>query len=152
MFTTEWEPDESRGSRPVLRGAKFPWSTHPYIRTKQGWLYLCWIYSAVVSSVGKSAIESIGVWCVSLCNGSSGVSNMVHSDQGSQYCSRDFRTLRITAFKVCHAGETVGIMRKLLSYIERSCGPWQCVCKEANTVLFDYIEIYYNRVIPQTAS
>lgn len=27
---------------------------------------------------------------------------MVHSDQGSQYCSRDFRELLLT-FKACHA-------------------------------------------------
>ena len=37
-----WEPDELRGSCPVLRGAgaEMPRSTHPYIWTEEGWLYL----------------------------------------------------------------------------------------------------------------
>jgi putative transposase len=42
MVEKWWEPDELRGSRPVLRGseAAMLWSTHPYIKINGKWHYL----------------------------------------------------------------------------------------------------------------
>ncbi|KAF2369266.1 transposase, partial [Acinetobacter baylyi] len=78
---------------------------------------------------------------------------MVHSDQGSQYCSRDFRALLLTnncVQSMSRRGNcwdnavTESFFHTLKGHMVH--GSVFATRKEANAVLFDYIEIYYNRI------
>ena len=84
---------------------------------------------------------------------------MVHSDQGSQYCSRDFRALLLTnncVQSMSRRGNcwdnavTESFFHTLKGHVVH--GSVFATRKEANTVLFDYIEIYYNRVRRHSAN
>ena len=130
-----------------------------YIWTAEGWLYLCVIidlYSRKV--VGWSVSTRINAdlllmafWhAVSLRNPGKGL--IFHSDRGSQYCSNRFRTVL----------KTLGMIQSM----SRKGNCWDNACAEtffkslksewiydinfsskqvAKNVLFEYIEIFYNR-------
>ena len=84
---------------------------------------------------------------------------MVHSDQGSQYCSRDFRALLLTndcTQSMSRRGNcwdnavTESFFHTLKGHVVH--GSVFSTRKEANAVLFDYIEIYYNRIRRHSAN
>ena len=79
---------------------KFPWSTHPYIWTSEGWLYLAALKDLYTKQVvGYSLAKRMTADLV--CNAlTMAIQNqkpekglIVHSDRGGQYCSNDYRNL-----------------------------------------------------------
>lgn len=84
---------------------------------------------------------------------------MVHSDQSSQYCSRDFRALLLTNNYIqsmsrrgnCWVNAvTESFFHTLKGHVIH--GSVFATRKDANAVLFDYIEIYYNPVSRHSAN
>ncbi|CAM4175350.1 hypothetical protein F901_02575 [Acinetobacter dispersus] len=84
---------------------------------------------------------------------------MVHYDQGSQYCSRDFRiVLRDNGAiqSMSRRGNcwdnavTESFFHTLKVHIVHDCN--FATRMEANKVLFEYIEIYYNRIRRHSAN
>ena len=80
------------------------WTTDiTYIRTKEGWLYLCVmldLFSRRIVGwqtshrIDRQLVCDAFNYAMARQGYPTGV--MVHSDQGSQYCSRDFRALLLT--------------------------------------------------------
>jgi putative transposase len=77
---------------------RFPWSTHPYIRTWQDWLYLAVVldlYSRKVigwsmkSTLAKDIVLDALLMAVWRRRPNEPV--IIHSDQGSQYSSGDWK-------------------------------------------------------------
>lgn len=87
------------------------------------------------------------------------IGRMIHSDQGSQYCSRDFRVfLQINQAiqSMSRRGNcwdhavTESFFHTLKGHIIH--GSNFATQQEANATLFEYIEIYYNRVRRHSAN
>lgn len=84
---------------------------------------------------------------------------MIHSDQGSQYCSRDFRILLRTNQTIqsmsrrgnCWDNAVMdSFFHTLKGYIIHDSN--FATRQEANTALFEYIEVYYNRMRRHSAN
>lgn len=128
-----------------------------YLKTRDGWLYLCvWIDLFSRGIVGWAISNSLAssFVCESLSNALSlrpGARPLVHSDRGIQYASSEFRRLLWRS--------------KLRQSMSKKGDCWDNACAEsffgilktelgrtdnlsASTVrqlVFDYIEIFYNR-------
>ena len=143
------------------------WTTDiTYIRTKQGWLYLCVmldLFSRRIVGwqtshrIDRQLVCDAFNYAMARQGYPTGV--MVHSDQGSQYCSRDFRTLLLTndcIQSMSRRGNcwdnavTESFFHTLKGHVIH--GSVFATRKEANAILFDYIEIYYNRVRRHSAN
>ena len=131
-----------------------------YIRTKEGWLYLCVmldLFSRRIVGWQTSTRIDRQLVCdafnYAIARQGYPTSVMVHSDQGSQYCSRDFRALLLIndcIQSMSRRGNcwdnavTESFFHTLKGHVVH--GSVFSTRKEANVVLFDYIEIYYNRI------
>ena len=148
------------------------WTTDiTYICTKQGWLYLCVmldLFSRRIVGwqtshrIDRQLVCDAFHYAMARQGYPTGV--MVHSlakqcFSGSQYCSRDFRTLLLTnnciqsmsrRGKCWDNAVTESFFHTLKGHEVH--GSLFTTRKEANTVLFDYIEIYYNRVRRHSAN
>lgn len=128
-----------------------------YLRTKDGWLYLCvWIDLYSRKIVGWSIANHMRASFVcealqSALNRRPGTRPMVHSDRGSQYASEEFRTM---LWK-----------NKLLQSMSRKGDCWDNAptesffstlkleldvyllktAPELRQEVFEYIEVFYNR-------
>ena len=78
---------------------KFPWSTHPYVRTHEGWLYLAVVIDLfsrlVVGWSMKSRITTdlvLDALLMALWRRKPQSKVLIHSDQGSQYTSHEWQT------------------------------------------------------------
>ena len=138
---------------------KFPRSTHPYIWTGEGWLYLAVVlelYSRKV--VGWAMAErmtarlvcdalTMALWRRKLPKGV-----IIHSDRGSQYCSSAYQALIKKHQLVC------SMSKKGDCYDNAAMESWNHSFKveaihgeqlqtraEAKKHVFEYIEVYYNR-------
>ena len=94
-------------------GVKFPWPTHPYLRTGEGWLYLAVVldlYSRLI--VGWSLKERLtrdlvdDALTMSLWRRKPKPGLLHHSDRGSQYCALDHQAL------MARHGITVSMSRR----------------------------------------
>ena len=152
------------------------WTTDiTYIRTKQGWLYLCVMLDLFSRRiVGWQTSHRIDRQLVcdafnyAMARQGYPMGVMVHSlakqcFSGSQYCSRDFRALLLTNNCVQSMTQSCAVHCSCWdNAVTESCfhtlkghmvhGSVFATRKEANTVLFDYIEIYYNRVRRHSAT
>ena len=148
------------------------WTTDiTYIRTKQGWLYLCVMLDLFSRRiVGWQTSHRIDRQLVcdafnyAMARQGYPMGVMVHSlakqcFSGSQYCSRDFRALLLTnncVQSMSRRGNcwdnavTESFFHTLKGHVVH--GSVFATRKEANAVLFDYIEIYYNRVRRHSAN
>ena len=143
------------------------WTTDiTYIRTKEGWLYLCVmldLFSRRIVGwqtshrIDRQLVCDAFNYAMARQGYPTGV--MVHSDQGSQYCSRDFRALLLTnncIQSMSRRGNcwdnavTENFFHTLKGHVIH--GSVFATRKEANAVLFDYIEIYYNRIRRHSAN
>ena len=140
-----------------------------YIATDQGWRYLTiildlgdrsvvsWALSTTLhaqSSVIKAFKEAVEKRNISKNSGL-----MFHSDRGVQYACEDFRSL-LNQYKVTQSmsrkgncwdnAVTESFFHTLKGHVVH--GSVFSTRKEANAVLFDYIEIYYNRVRRHSAN
>ncbi|WP_392564200.1 IS3 family transposase [Orbus wheelerorum] len=131
-----------------------------YIKTGEGWLYLCVIIDLfgrkVIGRQTSSRIDRHLV-CNTLKNAlfrrqfPKGV--LLHSDRGSQYCSADFKRLLLQyglSQSMSRAGNcwdnavAESFFHTLKTHIIHGCD--YKTREDANKALFEYIEIYYNRV------
>ena len=98
FLAQKWlEPDELRGSCPVLRGAEdeMPRSTHPYIRLARGFVYLVAIidwYSRKVLAwqVSNTLDGTFCVECLESALQTHGGPEIFNTDQGSQFTATAF--------------------------------------------------------------
>jgi putative transposase len=131
-----------------------------YIWTQEGWLYLAVfldLYSRLV--VGWAVSDQLHTriieeaFMVGQSRRGGGVSPLVHSDRGSQYASAAFRE-RLAAWdcpqSMSRKGNCwdnavtesfFGILKKEMVHHERFA-----TRQEAKDKLFDYIEVFYNRM------
>ena len=79
---------------------KFPWSTHPYIPTAEGWLYLATImdlYSRRIIgwSLRERLTKELVIGALDMALGKRNLSPalLIHSDRGSQYASELYQLL-----------------------------------------------------------
>lgn len=143
------------------------WTTDiTYIRTKQGWLYLCVMLDLfsrrIVGWQTSSRIDRqlvCDAFNYAMARQGYPTNVMIHSDQGSQYCSRDFRALllRNTCIQsMSRKGNcwdnavTESFFHTLKGHVVHDSV--FSTRKEANSVLFEYIEIYYNRIRRHSAN
>lgn len=131
-----------------------------YIKTGEGWLYLCVIIDLFGRKViGRQTSAHIDRHLV--CNTlktalfrrqfPKGV--LLHSDRGSQYCSADFKRL-LLRHELKQSMSRTGncwdnavaesFFHTLKTHIIHDC--YYKTREQANKALFEYIEIYYNRV------
>jgi transposase InsO family protein len=130
-----------------------------YIRTQQGWLYLCVIIDLFSRSViGWSMSKRINKQLV--CNALSmalwrrqfPTNVIVHSDRGSQYCSKQYQKLLKQNQLIC------SMSGKGCCYDNAACESFFHSLKvelvhdenyqsrqEAKLSIFEYINVYYNR-------
>lgn len=130
-----------------------------YLRTTEGWMYLCVfldLFSRKVIGWQTSHHIDRHLVCnalnhaLSRRNTPDGV--MIHSDQGSQYNSRDYRALVLTK------GGRQSMSRKGNCWDNAVAESWFATMKKAlihgqkkvskqdmQSNLFEYIEVYYNR-------
>ena len=137
-----------------------------YIKTGEGWLYLCVIIDLfgrkIVGWQTSSRIDRHLVCQTLTCalfRRGNPKNVLLHSDRGSQYCSDDFKRLLL-----CH---------ELQQSMSRKGNCWDNAVAEsffhtlkthvihgchyqnrdsANKALFEYIEIYYNRIRRHSAN
>jgi transposase InsO family protein len=143
------------------------WTTDiTYIRTKAGWLYLCVMLDLFSRRiVGWQTSHRINrqlvcdVLTAAMARQGYPVGVMIHSDQGSQYCSRDFRVLlreNQAIQSMSRRGNcwdnavTESFFHTLKSHIVHDSN--FATRQEANLVLFEYIEVYYNRMRRHSAN
>ena len=143
------------------------WTTDiTYIRTQQGWLYLCVILDLFSRRIigwqtsirmDRQLVCDAFNYAMARQGYPRGV--MVHSDQGSQYCSRDFRALLLmnhSTQSMSRRGNcwdnavTESFFHTLKGHIVN--GSIFSTRKEANNILFEYIEVYYNRIRRHSAN
>ncbi len=89
-------------------GAKFPRSTHPYIRTRVGWLYLAAVldlYSRKIVGWAMAPTMPASLVCsalrMAIVQRQPAAGLIMHSDRGSQYASADYQTLLQSHGLVC---------------------------------------------------
>jgi len=140
-------------------GVQFPRSTHPYIWTDEGWLYLAVVldlYSRRVLGWAIDARMTATLVCdaltMALWNRKMPTGVTVHSDRGSQYCSAIYQKLLNKHKLVC------SMSKKGDCYDNAAMESWNHSFKveavhgerfstrsEAKSQVFEYIEVYYNR-------
>lgn len=143
------------------------WTTDiTYIRTKEGWLYLCVmldLFSRRIIGwqtshrIDRQLVCDAFNYAMARQGYPTGV--MVHSDQGSQYCSRDFRALLLAnncIQSMSRRGNcwdnavTESFFHTLKGHVIHDSV--FATRKEANAVLFEYIEVNYNRIRRHSAN
>ena len=143
------------------------WTTDiTYIRTKEGWLYLCVmldLFSRRIVGWQTSVRLDRQLVCdalnYALARQGYPLGVMIHSDQGSQYCSRDFRALLLTNDYIQSMSRrgncwdnavTESFFHTLKGHVVHDSV--FSTRKEANSVLFEYIEVYYNQIRRHSAN
>jgi transposase InsO family protein len=94
----QWEPDELRGSRPVLRepgAVRFPRATHPYVPMSRGSMYLVavmdWHSRKILSWRISNTLDSD--FCIQALQEALqryGIPEIFNTDQGAQFTSIAF--------------------------------------------------------------
>ena len=139
---------------------KFPWSTHPYIRTHEGWLYLAVVIDLfsrlVVGWSMKSRITTdlvLDALLMALWRRKPQNKVLIHSDQGSQYTSHEWQTFlkqhnlecSMSRRGNCHDNAVAESFFQLLKR-ERIKKKLSASRTEARSDIFEYIEMFYNRI------
>jgi putative transposase len=96
----QWEPDEPRGSCPVLRGAgaAMPRPTHPYLPMRHGFLYLVvvldWATRRVLAwRLSNTMTVDFCLDALDTAIRDYGCPGILNTDQGSQFTSTAFVTV-----------------------------------------------------------
>jgi putative transposase len=140
-------------------GVKFPRSTHPYVPTDEGWLYVAGhkdLYAgnivgyAMGERLTRNLISQSLLRAVATKRPAQGLIH--HSDRGSQYCSHEYRTI------LDRFGLTASMSRKGNCYDNAPMESFWGTLKqelvhhrryrtrrEAIRDITEYIEIFYNR-------
>ena len=155
-----WEPDELRGSCPVLRGAGavMPRSTHPYLWTQEGWLYVAAVLDlfsrriigwAMAEHMRETLVSAALQMAIVRRQPDAGL--LHHSDRGVQYASARYRAI------LSNAGMIASMSRKGNcwdnSVMERAWGSLKSERTDgmrypnratAKADVIDYFEMFYN--------
>lgn len=128
-----------------------------YLKTRDGWLYLCvWIDLFSRAIVGWSISSSLASNLVcdaldSALKRRPGVRPLVHSDRGVQYASSEFRRmlwknkLRQSMGKKGDCFDNA-VAESFFGILKTEIDPTKTMSAfEVRQVIFDYIEIFYNR-------
>lgn len=143
------------------------WTTDiTYIYTKEGWLYLCVMLDLfsrrIVGWKTSSRIDRqlvCDAFTEAIVKQGYPTGMMVHSDQGAQYCSRDFRALLHSNKAIQSMSRkgncwdnavTESFFHTLKGHIIQ--GSSFSSRKQVKTSLFEYIEVYYNRIRRHSAN
>jgi len=128
-----------------------------YLKTREGWLYLCvWIdlYSRAIVGWSISTSLASSVVCEALDSALKrrpGVRPLVHSDRGIQYASSEFRRMlwsnklrqsmgkKGDCFDNAVAESFFGILKTEIDLTKNLSA------SQVRQTIFDYIEIFYNR-------
>jgi putative transposase len=128
-----------------------------YLKTREGWLYLCvWIdlYSRAIVGWSISTSLASSVVCEALDSALKrrpGVRPLVHSDRGIQYASSEFRRMlwrnklrqsmgkKGDCFDNAVAESFFGILKTEIDLTKNLSAA------QVRQTIFDYIEIFYNR-------
>ena len=137
---------------------KFLRSTHPYVRTHEGWLYLAVVLDLfsrqVVGWSMSSRIDSelaLNALLMAVWRRRPSEAVLVHSDQGCQYSSHDWQAF-LKAHNLqqsmsrrgnCHDNAVAESFFQLLKR-ERIRRRIYADREEARRDIFDYIEMFYN--------
>ena len=138
---------------------KLLWPTHPYIKTKEGWLYLCIILDLFSRKViGFSMGETLDTFLVekaldqAVCHRKPAKGLIHHSDRGSQYTSEAFGkiaqrhgiVLSMSGTGNCYDNAVAESFFHTLK-TEHVYQNKFTTREEAKRSIFDYIEVFYNR-------
>jgi len=140
-------------------GVQFPRSTHPYIATDEGWLYLAVLldlYSRMVVgwSMSKRMTSTLVCDAMKMALGNRGAPKgvIVHSDRGSQYCSHEYQRLLAAHGLTCSMNKKGGCYDNAAMEswnhslkVEAIHGEKSATREQVKAEVFDYIEVYYNR-------
>jgi putative transposase len=136
------------------------WTTDiTYIWTTEGWLYLAVVLDLfsrrIVGWAMGTTLERSLVLCaleMALRNRHPKAGLLCHSDRGSQYASEDYQQALQEAGIICSMSRRGNcwdnaVMESFFSSLKRECVHRHrfATRSEARTVLFDYIEVWYNR-------
>jgi putative transposase len=137
---------------------KSPRSTHPYIRTHEGWLFLAAVIDLFSRQVVGWSMQprmdkelAIGALLMAVWRRKPKQTVMVRSDQGSQFSSYDWQDF-LKAHNLqqsmsrrgnCHDNAVVESFFQLLKR-ERIKRRIYSTREEARQDVFDYIELFYN--------
>ena len=131
-----------------------------YIRTDEGWLYLAVLldlYSRQVVGWQMSTRIDRQLVCdalqAAILTRGKPKGVMVHSDQGVQYASKDYRSL-ITQYQLIQSMSRCGhcwdkaVAESFFATLKKQAvyGERFLTRHEAQQAIFEYIECYYNRV------
>lgn len=130
-----------------------------YIDTAEGWLYLAIILDLFSRRVvGWSMSDSLDSslaekpWNMALINRSPDKGLIHHSDRGCQYTSKQFRERLAQAQCVASMSGTGNcydnaVTESFFATLKGECATEQFKSKaEARSTIFEYIEVWYNRV------
>jgi transposase InsO family protein len=128
-----------------------------YLKTRDGWLYLCvWIDLFSRAVVGWSISPTLASSFVcdaltSALNRRPGARPLVHSDRGVQYASREFRTL-LWLTKLRQSMSRKGdcwdnaVAESFFGTIKSELDPLGSMsAKQVRQAIFEYLELFYNR-------
>jgi len=138
---------------------RFPRSTHPYLWTGEGWLYLAVVldlYSRTVVgwSMGERITRDLVIQALTMAiwrrRPQAGL--IVHSDRGSQYASNDYQQLlerygflcSMSRKGDCYDNAAMESFFHSLK-VEQTEGKRYATREDARADVFEYIESYYNR-------
>ena len=129
-----------------------------YIDTAEGWLYLAAVMDlfarpivgwAMADHMESSLVEA--AFKMAVQRRSPQVGWIHHSDQGSQYTSHDFRAL-LSGVSCRPSNSSVGncydnaVIESFFSTLKTECAYYKFETRaEARLVIFEYIEVWYNR-------
>lgn len=131
-----------------------------YIRTGEGWLYLCMVMDLFSRQVIGWAMESYLTQALvqqaftMACHPTPpGRGVIFHSDRGSQYTCQTFRVLlkekgfiqSMSRAGNCYDNAVAESFFHTLK-TEEVYGQWYATRTQARTAIFEYIEVFYNRI------
>ena len=131
-----------------------------YIATSQGWLYLCIIIElhsrkVVGWSMSKRMNTNLVLMALmmAIMNRKPPEGLIFHSDRGSQYCSKSF-SKRLKRYKLLQSMSRKGNCwdnapaESFFKTLKEELSGYQAFQsrKEARSDIFEYIEVFYNRI------
>jgi putative transposase len=137
-----------------------------YVATDEGWLYLAGIldlygHEVVGWSMGERMTKELVINCLNQARGRRGPPRgvLLHSDRGSQYCSKEYQWLLKKYGFICSMSRKGNCWDNapMESFWGKLKQEWLNdmhfkTCVEAKAAIFWYIEVFYRRQRPHEAN
>ena len=138
---------------------KFPWSTHPYIWTSEGWLYLATIMDLFSRKIIGWSLRDrltkdlvIAALDMAVKQRKLSADLLIHSDRGSQYASELYQLLLLKHGILCSmSGKGNCWDNAVMESFYRTLKVELIyqhkyeTRREAQRDIFEYIEVFYNK-------